>query len=324
MSDSKNDPKTPKQPTGESEEWDKVRHTATRTEVRTSADAMEQELLLQAESIDPSLIVIQGDLIGRVFRIKEGRNVIGRHATCQIPVHQRAVSSFHAEIRRNQDSVVLEDLQSTNGTIHNKTQIKSPVVLKAGDLIKVGNSVFKFVEKQLDAAFSESMHQQMTRDALTGIFNRAYVKRALSSSMEIAKTGYPLSVVMIDLDHFKKINDSHGHLAGDYVLVESCRALTDTVVRGEDIFGRYGGEEFIVVMPDCALEAAAGVAERIRRTLESHAFEFNGVKIPVTASLGVAVWSPKYSTQEEFIGAADALLYKSKQEGRNRVSVLKE
>jgi len=299
-----------------SQDWEKIRHTGTKTEVGSINDTQAQALF----RYDPALIVIQGDLVGRVFRIPEGKINIGRHAGCHISVSQRLVSSNHAELRRVELGVILEDLNSTNGTLVNGNLVKHPVGLKPGDLIKIGNTVFKYVDKELDAQFSEELHKQSTRDALTNVFNRAYVMKALGASIEVAKSGFSLCIVLIDLDHFKKINDTHGHVAGDFVLKESCRLLLENVVRSDDSLGRYGGEEFIVVMPDCSLSDAAGVAERIRKTLESHEFIYEGKKIPVTASLGVLQWLPKFTSPEDFIQSCDELLYKSKQNGRNRVS----
>ncbi|MEO5666730.1 MAG: GGDEF domain-containing protein, partial [Bdellovibrionota bacterium] len=137
---------------------------------------------------------------------------------------------------------------------------------------------------------------------------------------EVAKSGFPLSIVIFDLDHFKRVNDTYGHIAGDYVLKETTRVIKETVVRSEDILGRWGGEEFLLIMPDAKLEVAVGVAERIRKTMEMHDFVFSGMKIPVTASLGVAIWIPALKTAEDFLEVSDQLLYKSKQDGRNRVS----
>jgi diguanylate cyclase (GGDEF)-like protein len=315
-----NSPKKPGKDSADDAPWEKVRHTGTKTEVATANDTQALAFLKKAETINPALIVIQGDLVGRVFRIPAGKTSIGRHATCQIAVSQRLVSSFHAELKRLDEGVILEDLNSTNGTLLNGALVNRPIALKSGDLIKIGNTVFKYVDKEIDAQFSEELHKQTTRDALTNAFNRAYVMRALTSSIEVAKSGYPLSIILIDLDFFKKINDNFGHVAGDYVLKESCRILHETVVRTDDILGRYGGEEFVVVMPDCGIIDAVGVAERIRKTLETHHFEFNSQKIPVTASLGVIQWHPRFQSPEEFISACDELLYKSKAGGRNRVT----
>lgn len=291
-------------------------NTSTRTEVLTSPGSLAQDL----DTPDPALVVVQGDQLGRVFRLKPGRTSVGRHPDTDILLQQRAVSGFHAEIRVSENSVILEDLKSTNGTFHNTERLARPVVLQPGDLIKIGASVFKYVDSKLDSEFAESLHQKSTRDPMTGAYNKEYFTRALAQSLEIAKSGYPLSLILFDLDHFKKVNDTYGHLAGDYVLKETCRVLRDSVVRAEDVFARYGGEEFAVVMPDATIKVALGVAERIRKTMESHAYVFEGTQIPVTASLGVVSWTPDFASSDDMIGAADELLYKSKQAGRNRVS----
>lgn len=297
------------------------RDSGTRTEIQTSADTIALELLDRAEKWQPSLVVIQGDLIGRVFKLPDGKTVIGRHPTCQIQVHQRAVSSVHAEIRRSGKSLVIEDLKSTNGTVINKNKLQGPANLKPGDLIRVGATVFKYVDSALDSEFSESLHNQMTRDALTGVFNRGYATRALKSLIEIARTGYPLSMILLDLDHFKKINDTFGHPAGDYVLKETCRILVENVFRVEDVLGRYGGEEFLVLLPDCPLDVAAEVAERARKTIETHKFVFESKQIPVTTSLGVSAWKPAFAKGEDFVSFVDSLLYEAKKGGRNRAVV---
>lgn len=314
---SENDPKDSGKPQNP---WDKVRNTSTKTELQSALDTTAKELLSEADKRAPSLIVIQGEVNGKVFRLKEGRNMIGRHPNCDVLIHQRAVSSNHAEIRVSDASVILEDLKSTNGTILNKDKISRPVVLQQGDLVKVGSCVFKYVDNKLDASFAESIHQSVVTDPMTGVFNKGYLLQSLSSAIDIAKGGFPLSLIIMDLDHFKKINDTRGHIAGDYVLKETCRVLKESVIRTEDILARFGGEEFIVVMPDSPLAPAERVAERMRSTLDAHPFEFNGDKIHVTASFGVVSWIPAYDKAETMIEAADAFLYRSKQEGRNRVT----
>lgn len=297
-------------------------NTRTQTEVLTSPGDLLKDL--SDAKPDPALVVVQGDQLGRVYRLKNGRTSIGRHPDTDVLLQQRAVSGFHAEIRVSEQSVILEDLKSTNGTFHNATRLARPVVLQPGDLLKIGASVFKYVDSKLDAEFAESLHQKTTRDPMTGAYNKEYFTKALAQSLEIARSGYPLSLIIFDLDHFKKVNDTYGHLAGDYVLKETCRVLRDSVVRAEDVFARYGGEEFAVVMPDSQLKIAVGVAERIRKTLESHDFVFEGTKIPVSASLGVVAWKPDFTTSDQMISAADELLYKSKAAGRNRVTSMPE
>lgn len=312
--------KSERQGKQEQQSWDNVRHTATKTELQASQDPMIQDLISKSQNFDPALIVQQGDLIGRVFRLPEGKTVVGRHPSAQIQIHQRAVSGNHAEIRRLGNTIVIEDLKSMNGSFINGTRISSPVTLRAGDLIKIGASVFRFAERESETALTESLHDQMTRDGLTGVFNRSYLTKALNAAIEVARTGYPLCLVMIDLDFFKKINDTHGHVAGDFVLAETCRLLMESVVRTDDVLGRYGGEEFMLIMSEASLESALQVAERIRSTIEGHLYHFESKRISVTASLGVAQWKPKFKSAETFIQAADECLYRSKSSGRNRVS----
>jgi two-component system cell cycle response regulator len=301
-------------------DWDKVRQTATRTEVVTNPEGDASELLRQAEQPDPALIVIQGDMLGRVFRLKEGKSRVGRHPSNDISIQQRAVSAVHAEIRRAGDTVIVQDMGSTNGTVVNGVAIQRPLVLQKDDQLKIGSCVFRYTDNQLDASFTENLHNKGSIDALTGAYNKAYLVHSLGASIDIARTGFPLSIIIFDLDHFKKTNDTYGHIAGDYVLKETCRVIRESGVRTEDILGRFGGEEFVLIMPDASLEVALGVAERIRKTLETHDFVHDDRRIPVTASLGVVSWIPAFKVADDMIEAADQLLYKSKQEGRNRVS----
>ena len=300
--------------------WEKVRNTTTRTEIQTTPDNAVQDLFSKSGKSDPALVIVQGDQLGQVYRIPEGLSRIGRHSDCEVIVQQRLVSSFHAELRRTDRSVILEDLKSTNGTILNKEKLTRPVVLQKNDLVKIGSSVFKYIDNQLEAEFAESLHLKGALDSMTGIYNKGYLLKSLASSMDVAKSGFPLSLIMFDLDHFKKVNDTHGHLAGDFVLKETVRVIKESGLRMEDVFGRYGGEEFMIIMPDAPLKVAMSVAERIRKTIETHVFEFSVTKIPVTNSLGVCTWTPETKTAEEMIEAADKLLYRSKQGGRNRVT----
>ena len=159
-------------------------------------------------------------------------------------------------------------------------------------------------------------------DALTKVFMRRYFEAWLKQEFaRVKRYRTDLSVIMFDIDHFKKINDTYGHQAGDYVL----RELSETVkssIREADIFARYGGEEFVVCLPETTLEKAKVSAERIRQAVEKKSFVFEGKKIPVTVSLGLASFrqTPE-ETEEQFMKDADQALYASKEGGRNRVSV---
>ncbi len=274
----------------------------------------------RAAAIQPALLMIQGEFPGRVHRLKSGSNLMGRDALCDICIRERAASRRHADIRWDGDAVIVEDLKSTNGTIVNGQLIREPVVPRPGNFIKIGSCVFKYIDSLLDVEMLEDLHAKGTCDPLTGIYNKAHLLLALASSMEIARdAGSALSLMVIDLDHFKKVNDTHGHLAGDYVLKETCHVIK-SLLRPEDTFARFGGEEFTVMLPGQGLEAAVNVAERIRRSIAGHTFEYSGAKIPITLSLGVCEYLPEFKKTDDMISAADQLLYKSKHEGRNRVS----
>jgi diguanylate cyclase (GGDEF)-like protein len=124
---------------------------------------------------------------------------------------------------------------------------------------------------------------------------------------------------MFDVDHFKHVNDNHGHLAGDQVLATMAQIVRGAL-RAEDLFARYGGEEFAVLCRDTALPKAMLLGERLRAKVEAHAFEHNGRRVAVTVSVGVASWTPKADSPARLIADADAALYKAKRGGRNRVA----
>lgn len=174
-------------------------------------------------------------------------------------------------------------------------------------------------------ATQEALRVQATRDALTGLENRSAVLDGLD--LELARSvrgGVPLGVILTDIDHFKRINDTHGHPAGDAVLVEVSRRMR-AAVRPYDRVGRHGGEEFLVVVPGCAWEEAVQVAERIRERIRTGPVPVGEEEVPVTASFGVAIHQPGSGCgAEELIRAADAALYRAKRQGRDRVALAEE
>ena len=300
---------------------DSKEQTNTRTEISDNNDSKIADLLKEAEQLDPALVVIQGEQLGQVFHLKQGTTILGRHPDCDINVKQRAVSSFHAEFKVLKDgSVLLADKNSTNGVILNQHKIDRPVLLRANDLIKIGSQVLKFIDKQADTKLLEKIQEQGKIDALTGVWMRGALMQALHSSFDIAKKGYPLSIILLDIDHFKKINDTYGHLAGDYVLKEICRVLKATGLRSEDVFGRFGGEEFMLILPDSPLKVAESIAERMRQSIEKHAFIYDEKKISVTSSFGICEWREDHLTPEQLIEECDQALYTSKSSGRNKVT----
>ena len=162
-----------------------------------------------------------------------------------------------------------------------------------------------------------------TIDGLTQILNKAALLAGLDDAFKKAKlTETALSLIIFDLDHFKKVNDTFGHQAGDYILREVCSVVKNSLIRAGDIFGRYGGEEFVIVLNGSPLQRACDVAERIRSTIEKHDFEFGGKKILVTVSLGVASLEAPMASADVLFAKADQATYASKKSGRNRVSTV--
>jgi two-component system cell cycle response regulator len=287
------------------------------TEVR--ADAY-REALAHPDQHEPALIVMQGDLPGQVFRLRSGRQLLGRRSECDVRIRDRAVSGLHAEIVIVGEEVTIHDLASTNGTNVNGSRIQAPVKLTSGSLVKLGNSIFRFVDSPLEIQFTEALHSRGITDQLTGAYNHAYLLSRLGLALETVTMERPLSLIAFDFDEFKAINDNHGHAAGDHILRITTALIRETCIRGVDVFARMGGEEFAVMMPGTSAAIAEAAAEQIRSTLAGRTFDYNLVPISVRASLGVCTTTLPTETAEALLERADGLLYRSKNEGRNRVT----
>jgi len=267
------------------------------------------------------LIVLAGSSVGEMYKITAESTVIGRGQQADIQVIDEGISRRHAEIVHEGENIVIRDLGSTNGTYCNGDKIATHQ-LSDGDKIQVGSTtILKFTfHDSLDESFQRQMYESALRDGLTKIFNKKYFLDRLESEFAYAvRHRTPLSLVMFDIDHFKRINDTHGHLAGDYALTTLAKVVSDTI-RQEDVFARYGGEEFAVICRGIDLGGALAFGERIRRCVDAQAFLYNGIDIKVTVSVGVAA-VPEVGMKEpqELIGAADDALYQAKRQGRNRV-----
>ena len=289
------------------------------TEVRLETGEA-RDVVERAHQHEPALIMLEGDLPGQVFRVRVGRQIVGRRPECDIRLRERAVSGVHAEIIRIRDTVTLNDLASTNGTLLNGKRIRTPVPLAQGNLIKVGNCVFRYVDSLLEVEFTESLHQRVITDQLTGAFNKPYLVARLGFAIDMASPARPVSVIAFDFDDFKQVNDRHGHAAGDHVLRAITAMIMERFVRVSDLFARMGGEEFVIAMPETALETAVEVAEQIRRELEARVFDYEGAAIRLTSSFGVCTATSATQHPDALLLRADELLYQSKREGRNRVS----
>jgi diguanylate cyclase (GGDEF)-like protein len=265
------------------------------------------------------LIYPPGPELGRRYELASAPEIIiGRGADCDIQVDRDSVSRKHAKVTRAGSGWQVVDLGSTNGSYVNDAQITS-CSLRDGDLLKIGNAIFKFLMGgNIETSYHEEIYRMTIMDGLTGAYNKRFFIENLEKEIpRCARHDRPLSLLMFDIDHFKKINDEHGHLTGDYVLREMARRVR-TRVRKEEVFARYGGEEFAVVLPETEGELALKVAEDLRRLVAAEAFDFEGDQIPVTISVGVACITSEISP-DAFIKIADDNLYKAKRSGRNKV-----
>lgn len=276
--------------------------------------------LERAHTTEPALVLVEGELAGQVFRLRPGRQIIGRRPECDIRVRERAVSGIHAEVIRERECVTINDLASTNGTLVNGVKIRTPVMLAQGNLVALGNCVLRYVDSLLEVEFTEALHLRGITDQLTGTYNGAYLMARLGFAIDTASPARPVSVIAFDFDDFKQVNDRHGHPAGDQVLKDSVALIAARVLRPEHLFARVGGEEFVIMLPDTQHEAAIRLADEIRAAVEQHSFRWEESEIKLTASFGVSSTVSSSESPQALLARADELLYASKREGRNRVS----
>jgi diguanylate cyclase (GGDEF)-like protein len=265
------------------------------------------------------LVVIYGSELGKKYNLNAASLVVGRSSKCDIQIDQESISRNHSKIVNTGKSVLVRDLGSTNGTYVNDEPVDE-YILRDGDLIKIGRTIFKFLTGgNIENAYHEEIYRLTTIDGLTQIFNKRYflemLERELARSHRYRRA---LSLVMFDIDHFKKVNDSYGHLAGDYVLKHLAQAVR-TKIRREDCFARYGGEEFAIVLPEIDNGNCLPFAEKIRELVERTEFKFENARIPLTISMGIATVDAELTDAAGIIKRADERLYEAKASGRNRV-----
>jgi diguanylate cyclase (GGDEF)-like protein len=258
-----------------------------------------------------------------MYRVDKERTVIGRGQKAQVRLVDDGISREHAEVVVRGDKVLLRDLGSTNGTFCNGLKIDDKE-LADGDKILVGSTtILKFTyHDDLDELFQRQLYESALRDGLTKAFNKKYFTDRLESEFTYSvRHGSPVVLIMLDLDHFKVVNDTHGHQAGDLVLADLATLLLASL-RTEDVFARYGGEEFAVICRGADLAQGQVVGERLRRAVETRQFAHQGKVIPMTISIGLAgLPDSAIADASALVAAADEALYRSKNAGRNRVTV---
>lgn len=279
--------------------------------------------LHRSQELTPKLMVIMGHEPGRTFLLKPGEFQLGRESSCQFILNDPSVSRLHARLVRSENSsCTIEDLGSRNGTFINDLRIEEPTILEHGDVIRVGNVLIKFFESgTLEAEVFQRVFEMAMNDPLTETLTKSAVCAQLDLLMQ-NRVGN-LSVIMADLDHFKQVNDQYGHVAGDYVLHDAVSSIKSSILRKNDLIGRFGGEEFLIVLPDTDLSQAAELAETARRNLADHLISYQQKSIQITSSFGVAcrkdLDTVTSQSCQQILEEADRALYQAKKQGRNQV-----
>lgn len=272
----------------------------------------------------PIIQVASGADQGRIFSlIQTPRMTLGRGKESTLVLYDPSCSRSHAEIYLAPDETVfIRDMGSTNGTKVNGDKVVDPRQLQDSDRIQLGdNTILRFsLIPEDDARVQMDVYHRATRDALTGAYNRRqfdeFLKRELSFLKRNSKQG--LGLIIFDIDHFKKINDSFGHLAGDEVLKDVGKRVPPCL-RAEDIFARIGGEEFAIISRSDTLDGVKIIAERLREAMEKTPSAFEGRGIMFTISVGYTFVHGKSEILADIlVGTADACLYDAKHGGRNR------
>jgi diguanylate cyclase (GGDEF)-like protein len=282
-----------------------------------------QSVTIKVPTTDGPAVLVQvyppGPNLGRRFPLSGEEHVVGRLEEVDISIQEDAVSRRHARVYRDSRGWSVEDLGSTNGSWVNDARVDRRE-LTDGDMLRFGSAILKFLSgDNVEAAYHEEIYRMSILDGLTGVHNKRYFLEFLER--EIARSARyqsPLSLVMFDIDHFKAVNDTHGHLAGDAVLRELGRRLKPRV-RREDLLARYGGEEFACVLASTPAGSAIKFADDMRALVAYTPFQHEALVIPVTISLGVAELDQALRTPDELIARADHNLYAAKHGGRNRV-----
>ncbi len=281
-----------------------------------------QRHLATPEQRDRALLVrTDSHNAGQVLKLDGDRFGLGRHPDNQACIDDDGISRFHARISIDQTKYWVEDLGSSNGTYINGRRITS-CELNNGDTLNLGPRVsFRFsAATEHEERVLKQLYESSVRDPLTGAFNRHYFSSQLTSELAYAaRHDQPLAIVLLDIDFFKKVNDTQGHLGGDAALVHLANVFGKSL-RTEDLLARYGGEEFVILLRGIPVDRAVAVAERLRYSLETQPVVHGEARFNITASFGCASLAcAKGATTDSLIELADRRLYRAKESGRNRV-----
>ena len=272
----------------------------------------------------PAILLCDGDEVAGLYCLTNDETIIGRTAGADVVIPESSVSRQHAVIRRaapGADDFEVVDLGSTNGTFVGGERVER-LTLKPGSEVTIGGRILKFeMVNKTDVACQSRIVQMIHVDEATGLLTKRSWLRALETELvRTERFKHPVSVLMMDLDHFKLVNDTYGRMVGSHCLSEVGALIRETT-RVTDVSGRYGGEEFVSFLPETDTAAALMVAERIREALAARTFEFGATTYQVRMSSGVATFPVDGANVEALVRSADTALYRAKALGRNRCVV---
>ncbi len=273
----------------------------------------------------PILLQYDGANIGKSFVLEDPVTIIGRKKDpdkVKIWLDDPSVSREHCRLEFQGTRAFVCDLGSKNGSYVNDTPVgNTPSELCHSDVLRIGDIRMRFFAHGCaEQLVLDKVYRMSVQDRMLEIFRKDYVQQKIEEEFQLAKAkDLSLGLIFFDLDKFKSINDTHGHDAGDLVLKEVVNTVKP-LVRKDQTFGRYGGEEFVLLLPRMSLDESAAFAEVIRQVIEKAVIQYDGKTIPVTLSLGVGTITRDMNSAAELIKLADNMVYESKRGGRNRVS----
>lgn len=291
-----------------------------RSEIKTRVTPYPEVRIKTAHGADCLVIIytVNSRELGKRFSLAAGPVKLGRGSDNTIILDNDSVSRRHARVEERNGTYALVDMNSTNGTYVNDDLVHDHI-LRRGDQIKIGDTILKYLSgSDLESQYHETIYRMTIVDGLTGVHNKRYLFEQLERELSRAnRHRRPLTLVLLDIDHFKQVNDTYGHLAGDQVLKEVAQ-LAKSRLRPDDVIARYGGEEFAVLLPETHLGGGVRIAEELRAMIDQEVFAFEDDEIDVTVSCGVSELERDWRAHE-FLRDADRRLYRAKGAGRNRV-----
>jgi diguanylate cyclase (GGDEF)-like protein len=280
----------------------------------------------------PALVSLGGELMAVPIPLERDQVIIGRALEADVRLNDSRASRLHARITSEREagagdtSYRITDLGSTNGTLVNGESI-TEAILSDGDKILIGDHLFRFdMLDEIDREFQQQIHRLLAHDELTGLLtSKSFFSELRRESARAEAEARPFCVLMMDLDHFKNVNDTHGHLVGSKTLEETGRIIKEAL-RAGDVASRFGGEEFAAFLLDANYAQGIVAAERVRVALQEYEFPANRMDAPgnetthrITISIGVAAFPDDATDPIHLVELADSALYRAKRSGRNRV-----